>query len=105
MAYTEKQHQAKVNAFEDVTIALRNLYDAKNRDYGDSFGKSFEEWGLPMSCIRLTDKLNRLSSFAKGQDMKVNDEGVKDTLMDLANYAIMTLVELNMAENKKEGRQ
>ena len=94
MAYTEKQHQAKVNAFEDVTIALRNLYDAKNRDYGDSFGKSFEEWGLPMSCIRLTDKLNRLISFGRGQDMKVNDEGVKDTLMDLANYAIMTLIEL-----------
>ena len=104
MEYTEKQHQEKVNAFEDVTIDLRNLYDAKNRDYGDSFGKSFEEWGLPMACIRMTDKLNRLSSFAKGKDMKVHDESIKDTLMDLANYAIMTLVELKMMENKKEDK-
>lgn len=101
MPYTEKEHQLKVNAFEDVTIELRNLYDAKNRDYGNSFGKSFEEWGLPMSCIRLSDKLNRLKSFAKGQDMKVHDEGIKDTLMDLANYAIMTLVEMNTNENKE----
>ena len=100
MAYTEKQHQIKVNAFEDVTISLRNLYDAKNRDYGDSFGQSFNKWGLPMSCIRLGDKLNRLESFAHNKNMQVTDESVEDTLMDLANYAIMTLVEMRM--NKKE---
>lgn len=102
MAYTEKQHQQKVNAFEDVTINLRNLYDAKNRDYGDSFGQSFQKWGLPMSCIRLGDKLNRLESFAQKKDMKVDDESVEDTLMDMANYAIMTLVELNMRKKKEE---
>lgn len=102
MAYTEKQHQQKVNAFEDVTINLRNLYDAKNRDYGDSFGQSFQKWGLPMACIRLGDKLNRLESFAQKKDMKVEDESVEDTLMDMANYAIMTLVELNMRKKKEE---
>lgn len=101
MALPEKHYQTKVNEFEDITIVLRNLYEAKNRDYGDSFGKSFEEWGLPMACIRLGDKLNRLSSFAKGQEMLVQDERVEDTLMDLANYAIMTLVELNMRKNKE----
>lgn len=100
MAYTEKQHQKKVNAFEDVTIALRKLYEAKNRDYNDSFGTSFEKWGLPMSCIRLGDKLNRLESFAQGKDMQVKDESVKDTLRDLANYAIMTLIELELSESK-----
>lgn len=94
MAYTEKQHQAKVNAFEDVTIALRNLYDAKNRDYGDSFGKSFQEWGMPMACIRLTDKLNRLCALTKSGEQRVQDESIEDTLRDLANYSIMTLIEL-----------
>ena len=102
MAYTEKQHQQKANAFEDVTINLRNLYDAKNRDYGDSFGQSFQKWGLPMACIRLGDKLNRLESFAQKKDMQVNDESVEDTLMDMANYAIMTLVEMNMRKKKEE---
>lgn len=98
MAYTQKQHDTKVNTFEDVTINLRGLYDKKNRDYSDSFGKSFEEWGLPMVCIRLNDKLNRLSSFAKNQEMQVKDESVRDTLMDLANYAIMTLVEMELKD-------
>lgn len=100
--YTEKQHIQKVNAFEDVTIELRNLFDAKNKDYNDSFGQSFRKWGLPMSCIRLGDKLNRLDSFAMGKDMQVADEKVEDTLMDLANYAIMTLIEIKMAKNKEE---
>ena len=102
MEYTEQDHIKKVNAFEDVTIQLRNLFDAKNRDYNDSFGQSFRKWGLPMSCIRLGDKLNRLDSFALCKDMKVADEKVEDTLMDMANYAIMTLVELQMAKNKEE---
>ena len=102
MAYTEKQHQQKVNTFEDITIGLRNLYEAKNRDYNDSFGQSFAKWGLPMSCIRLGDKLNRLESFAQGKDMQVKDESVKDTLRDLANYAIMTLIELELADKKEE---
>jgi len=100
MAYTQEDHVKKVNEFEDIAFALRDLYDRKNQDYGDSFGQSYAEWGLPMACIRLSDKLNRLSSFAKGKDMKVHDESVKDTLMDIANYAIMTLIELKREENE-----
>lgn len=102
MAYTEKQHQAKVNAFEDVTIALRNLYDAKNRDYGDSFGKSFQEWGMPMACIRLTDKLNRLCALTKSGEQRVQDESIEDTLRDLANYSIMTLIELERRKRAQD---
>lgn len=96
----EKKQQQKVNQFEDITIKMRELYDRKNRDYGDSFSQSFKEWGLPMSCIRLGDKLNRLSSLAKGQKMLVEDESVTDTLMDIANYAVMTIMAIN--ENKED---
>lgn len=102
MEFTQKENQKKVNAFEDVTIIMRNLYEKKNMDYGDSFSQSFGKWGLPMSCIRLGDKLNRLESFAKGKEMQITDESVIDTLMDLANYAIMTIVEIqNKQEEKK----
>lgn len=104
MEFTQKENQKKVNAFEDITIAMRNLYEKKNFDYGDSFAQSFEKWGLPMSCIRLGDKLNRLESFAKNKDMQVVDESVTDTLMDLANYAIMTIIEIqSKQEEKKNG--
>lgn len=73
---------------------LNALYEAKNADYGDSFGKSYKEYGLTMPCIRLEDKLNRLKSLNFSRTIKVKNESIEDTLMDLANYAIMTLIEL-----------
>lgn len=101
MPYTEKQHTEKVNMFEDITIEMRNVFSKKNLDYGDSFGQSFRKWGLPMSCIRLGDKLNRLESFAMNKSMQVTDESVEDTLVDLANYAIMTLMEIRLQKENK----
>lgn len=77
---------------------LTALYEKKNHDYGDSFHKSFEEWGMPMVCIRLADKYNRLASLCGGKDQMVADEALSDTLMDLANYAIMALIELKKSK-------
>lgn len=92
-----------VKMHKTICEELNKLYEDKNHDYGDSFHKSFEEWGMVMPCIRLDDKLNRLKTFAKAEasipseidkeaQMKVLDESIDDTLMDLANYAIMTLI-------------
>lgn len=85
---------ATVKKHLDICSELNALYERKNHDYGDSFHKSFEEYGLIMSCIRLEDKLNRLKQLSNGDDQKVLDESICDTLMDLANYAIMTILEL-----------
>lgn len=82
----------KIDIHKRIAQALTALYERKNHDYGDSFGKSFLEYGMTMPCIRLEDKLNRLKSLTKA-DAEVMDETIDDTLMDLANYAIMTLVE------------
>jgi len=79
----------------DICKELNDLYRRKNADYGDSFGKSYGEYGVVMACIRLEDKLNRLKSLTK-QKAQVEDESIVDTLRDLANYAIMTLVEMEM---------
>lgn len=95
MSYTEKEHQIRVNAFEDVTTELRNIYDAKNRDYGNSFSESFREEGMAMVRIRIGDKFNRLKNLTRGAQQRVKDESVRDTLLDLANYAIMTIMELD----------
>lgn len=43
--------------------------------------------------IRLNDKLNRLETLMNGAEQHVSDESVEDTLLDLANYCIMELVE------------
>ena len=84
----------KIEIHKNICDSLNDLYKKKNQDYGDSFGKSYKEYGLTMSCIRLEDKLNRLKSLNKNGNAQVKDESIQDTLMDLANYAIMTLIEL-----------
>ena len=88
----------KIEEHKEICNKLNALYEAKNKDYGDSFGKSYKEYGLTMSCIRLEDKLNRLKSLNFNKSIKVKDESIEDTLMDLANYAIMTLIELESEE-------
>lgn len=82
----------KINTHADICTQLTALYERKNHDYGDSFGKGFAEYGMTMPIIRLEDKLNRVKALLRSP-ARVNDESVDDTLMDLANYAIMTLVE------------
>lgn len=91
---------SKINEFKKITESMANTYERKNVDYGDSFGESFEEFGLISSVVRMNDKMNRLKSFVNNGDYQVKDESVKDTLLDLANYCIMTVIELNNQDQK-----
>ena len=73
-----------------------HLYDQKNHDYGDSFHTTYLEEGMAMPRIRLGDKLNRFKTLTKGMETaQVKDESIRDTLVDLANYAIMTIMEID----------
>lgn len=71
---------------------LHDTYKAKNADYGDSFAMVREKYPNAI-LIRLNDKLNRLETLMNGAQQHVQDESVDDTLLDLANYCIMELVE------------
>ena len=49
-----------------------------------------------MPCIRLEDKLNRLKNLTlRNGKQQIAEESIRDTLMDLANYAIMTIIEID----------
>lgn len=84
----------KVAMFESITQNLAEIYKRKNHDYGDSFGKQYEQYGLVSSAIRLGDKYNRFVSLVEKGENLVKDETIEDTLLDLANYSIMTVIEL-----------
>lgn len=91
----------KVQRHRDLCDQLNKIYEQKNHDYGDSFGKTFQEEGFAMSRIRLSDKLNRFKSLSKNpESQQVNDESIRDTLLDLANYAIMTVLEMDLESEK-----
>ena len=89
-----------VQKHELITIELNELYERKNKDYGDSFHLSYIEEGMAMARIRLTDKLNRFKTLTKSNSQEVKDESIRDTLIDLANYAIMTIMEMERKDDK-----
>lgn len=84
----------KTKKFRELANSLADLYERKNADYGDSFGKTFADLGIISAVTRISDKYNRICQLAKGNERKVKDEAIEDTLKDLASYCIMTLIEL-----------
>ena len=88
----------KVLRHEKICEELNALYAKKNHDYGDSFHLSFLEEGMAMPRIRLGDKFNRFKTLSRNNTQEVNDESLRDTLIDLANYAIMTILEMENEE-------
>lgn len=87
--------------FRDITNSMIQTYQAKNQDYGNSFEKSLYKFGLVASIIRLSDKMNRIESLSQTK-ARVKDESIEDTLLDLANYAIMTVIWLRKSRVNEE---
>lgn len=84
----------KADKLEKLMNELLETYKAKNADYGDSFADSFREFGIVSAVVRMNDKMNRIKSLTRSGDMQVKDESLRDSLMDLANYALMTVIEI-----------
>lgn len=83
----------------DVCEEIHVLWLKKNADYGNSFTELFREYGLTSAAIRLSDKFNRFKSLIKKDpsEQQVKDESIRDTLIDLAGYSIMTVMEMDKA--------
>lgn len=84
-------------AFRAITNKMCNTFEVKNSDYGDSFHKLFEECGMTYAYGHMAEKLDRINSLRKNE-AKVKGESMKDSLYDLANYAILTIMELEKTE-------
>lgn len=97
-AVSEAYPELKAN--ENYKELMNELYARKNHDYGDSFHTTFVEEGLAMARIRLGDKFSRFKTLSRlscndRDQQQVTDESIRDTLLDLANYAIMTVLEMD----------
>lgn len=82
-----------VEKHKKVCSELNELYGRKNRDYGDSFHESWEDYGLVVAAIRIGDKYSRLKSLLTKEASVA--ESIRDTLLDMANYAIMSIMEID----------
>ena len=88
---TTEQMNYKIQEFKNITQEMLDIYSRKNVDYDDAFTKSLEEDGLLVAKIRLGDKYKRFSALIKQENL-VEDESIEDTLLDMASYAIMTIM-------------
>lgn len=88
----------KIELHKKLLDNMHDLYVRKNSDYGDSVHDTYKKYGLVSFLVRIEDKLNRVKTLneksCKKDDAKVLDEKIEDTLMDLANYSILALIEL-----------
>lgn len=80
--------------FKNIINELFETFEAKNNDYGSSFSKTYEDFGLISAITRISDKHNRIVNLVKNNNIQVKTETIEDTLKDLANYAILTLIEI-----------
>lgn len=89
--------KSKIEDHKFLCDFLHNLYKTKNRDYGDSMHPLYEEYGLTAFMIMFSIKMSRIKSLmAKGS---AKYESLEDSLVDLANYAIIATVELRAERN------
>ena len=92
----EKRHQ------EICDYIHMDLYLPKNAAYGDSFHKLYSELGIISAVTQISHKYNRLVNLAKDRNAKTNDESITDILLELANYCILTAMELEREQNKEK---
>lgn len=83
----------KIQKHQELLDYLHQIYIAKNHDYGDSVHDTYKKYGITSFLVRLEDKLNRARTISSKSQM-VEDEKLKDTLLDMANYAILAVLEL-----------
>lgn len=95
---TKKEHHAL------ICSTLTDIYERKNHDYGDSFAQLRTRQPNAI-LVRLYDKYLRLETLLSGAMPKVKDESIDDTLMDMANYCIMELVERQIEREVEESKK
>lgn len=91
-----EESRTDVKRYSQIVAHMENTFLRKNHDYGNSFHTTWKEFGdkgIVTGVARISDKYHRLLNLSLGTEPLV-DESIDDTLMDMANYCILTLMEL-----------
>tara|TARA_Y100000591_G_scaffold331024_1_gene363649 strand:- start:2883 stop:3494 length:612 start_codon:yes stop_codon:yes gene_type:complete len=86
--------EMRIIQLTDIQYEAKKLFEKKNKDYGDAFS----EYGTVGILVRIGDKIKRSQQITKTGINLVKDEKLRDTLIDLHNYAAMGIMLLD--ENK-----
>lgn len=89
----------KVKEFRRIVNEMADLYEKKNANYGDSFGKLYKDLGPIAGLVPLHNKLDRITNLVKGG--KNDFESLEDSFKDLACYTVMNILAIMEAEDQK----
>ena len=71
---------------------MHETYIKKNSDYRNSFSDLYDEYGSIISEIHIREKFDRFKQLRTNESQV--GESIEDTLMDMANYCLLTLLEM-----------
>ena len=83
---------------KELCDRIHNTCVAKNHDYGNSASDLYKKFGLISYIVRMNDKMNRINTLVK-REAEVKDEKITDTLLDLANYCLLAVADMELDKN------
>lgn len=87
---------------KELCDRIHNTCVAKNHDYGNSASDLYNKFGLISYVVRMNDKMSRINTLIK-REAEVKDEKITDTLLDLANYCLLAVADMELEkENENE---
>lgn len=93
--------------FYELLDEMKDVHSRKNHDYAAedplSNLKACERAGVEAwkgVVVRLQDKMSRLENFARKGTLLIKDESIKDTLTDMAVYAVLCRILYEDRNNK-----
>ena len=89
--YNNDLYMSRVTQLETIQNECLEIFRRKNQDYGDAFS----EYGTIGVLVRIGDKIRRAQSITKNGITMVDSENLRDTLLDLHNYAAMAVMLLD----------
>lgn len=87
----EEKDNKFLECYQETLNDMAETFYLKNERYGDSFTQTMDDYGMVTSMIRVTDKFNRLKTLYQNRELDEDDEPIVDTMLDMANYLVMTL--------------
>ena len=96
-----KSKKVNIHDVKEVVQNMGDIFAIKNEKYGNSFEISVDKYGMIAALTRISDKFNRIENLILTNDKGTADESVMDTLIDMANYCVMTAVYMKNAGGKK----
>ena len=88
----------------ELLVQMEKTFVVKNQKYGNSFEISLDKYGMIAALTRISDKFNRIENLILTNDNGTSDESVMDTLIDMANYCVMTAVYMKNSKGENHGK-